>query len=105
MSFVIRKNNSFHLGKSSGNSLVVQQLGLHVLTAKGPGSMPGQGTNILHDAWCSQKKKEKMLNSVHVCVCTCVCMNTYACGRWKGIPGRKNCRHKGKELVWLQPAV
>ena len=53
----------------------------------------------------AKKKKEKMLNSVHVCVCTCVCMHTYACGRWKGIPGRKNCRHKGKELVWLQPAV
>ena len=29
-----------------GNSLVVQWLGLCVFTAKGPGSIPGQGTKI-----------------------------------------------------------
>ena len=34
-----------------GNSLVVQWLGLHASTARGPGSIPGQGTKIhkLHD--------------------------------------------------------
>ena len=30
----------------------VQWLGLHALTAKGPGSIPGQGTRILQDKWC-----------------------------------------------------
>ena len=78
MSFVIRKNNSFHLGKSSGNSLVVQQLGLHVLTAKGPGSIPGQGTNILHDAWCSQKKKGKNVKQC-ACVCVYMCVHAHLC--------------------------
>ena len=29
-----------------GNSLVVQCLGLHTFTAKGVGSIPGQGTKI-----------------------------------------------------------
>ena len=32
------------------NSLVVQWLGLHILTAEGPGSIPGQGTKILQAA-------------------------------------------------------
>ena len=44
----------------TGNSLVVQWLGLHTLTAEGPSSIPGQGTKIpqvvLHD---QKKKKEK----------------------------------------------
>ena len=50
-------------------------------------------------------KKQKRLNSVHVCECACVSMHNYACGRWKGIPGRRDCRHTGKKLVWLPPAV
>ena len=32
----------------SGSSLVVQALGLHALNAGGPGSIPGQGTEIPH---------------------------------------------------------
>ena len=32
--------------KDQGNSLVVQWLGLCALTAKGPGSIPGWGTEI-----------------------------------------------------------
>ena len=35
-----------------GNSLAVQWLGLHTFTAKGPGSIPGQGTKIPHPACC-----------------------------------------------------
>ena len=43
-----------------GNSLVVQWLGPNALTARGPGSIHGQGTKILQTARCSHKKK-KML--------------------------------------------
>ena len=38
-----------------GNCLVVQWLGLHVLTAKDVGSIPSWGTKILQITWCSQK--------------------------------------------------
>ena len=34
------------LNQNIRNSLVVQWLGLHVFTAKGMGSIPGQGTKI-----------------------------------------------------------
>ena len=34
--------------KIQRNPLVVQRLGLYALTAKGPSSIPGQGTEILH---------------------------------------------------------
>ena len=37
-----------------GNSLVVQWLGLHSLTAKDVGSIPSQGTKILQITWYSQ---------------------------------------------------
>ena len=40
-----------------GNSLAVQWLGLCVLTAKGQGLIPGQGTKIPQAAWSGQKKK------------------------------------------------
>ena len=33
------------------NSLVVQWLGLHAFTAKGVGSVPGQGTKIPQATW------------------------------------------------------
>ena len=38
---------------------VVQQLGLCASTAKGSGSIPGQGTKIPQAGWRDQKKKEK----------------------------------------------
>ena len=38
-----------------GTSLVVQWLGLHIFTAKGPGSVPGQGTKIPQAMWHGQK--------------------------------------------------
>ena len=38
-----------------GNSLAVQWLGLHALTAQGPDSIPGQGTKIPQAARHSQK--------------------------------------------------
>ena len=31
----------------------------HTFTAGDVGSIPGRGTKILHDAWCSQEKKGK----------------------------------------------
>ena len=38
------------------DSLAVQRLGLQALTAKGPGSIPGQGTKIPQAMWSGQKK-------------------------------------------------
>jgi len=37
---------------------VGQWLGLQALMAEGPGSIPGQETNIPQAAWHSQKKKK-----------------------------------------------
>ena len=45
------------------NSLVVQSLGLCAFTAKGPGSIPGQGTKMSQARQCSQKKEKKKWNS------------------------------------------
>ena len=41
-----------------GNSLAVQWLGLSASSAGGTASIPGWETNILHAAWCGQKKKK-----------------------------------------------
>ena len=41
-----------------GNSLEVQWLGLHVLTAEVSGSIPGQGTKIPQAAWHGQKTQK-----------------------------------------------
>ena len=40
---------------SPGNSLVVQWVGLCILTTEGSGSIPGWGTNIPQVAWHGQK--------------------------------------------------
>ena len=40
-----------------GESLVVWRLRLCALTAEGPGSMSGQGTNIPQAIWCGLKEK------------------------------------------------
>ena len=45
-----------------GYSLAVQWLGLQALTAKGAGSIPGQGTKILQATQPGQKKKKKRLD-------------------------------------------
>ena len=42
-----------------GNSLAGQWLGLHPSTARGTGSIPGQGTKILHTAHPGKKKKKE----------------------------------------------
>ena len=42
-----------------GTSLVVQWLRVRASNAEGVGSIPGQGNEILHAAFCSQKKKRK----------------------------------------------
>ena len=44
-------------------SLVVQWLRLCASTTGGLGSIPGQGTKILHATSCNQKKKKKKQNS------------------------------------------
>ena len=49
------------LNTERGNSLVVQKLGLHVLTAEGLGSIPGQGTKI-PQAVGKKKKGETPIN-------------------------------------------
>ena len=41
-----------------GTSLVVQWLRICTSTAGGIGSIPGQGTKILHAMQCSEKKKK-----------------------------------------------
>ena len=41
------------------NSLAVQRLGLLAFTARGPGSVPGQGTKISQAAQCDQKQTNK----------------------------------------------
>ena len=46
------KKNTF------GNSLVVQWLGLHALTAEGLGSIPAQGTKIPQATWSGQNKNK-----------------------------------------------
>ena len=43
------------LKKASGTSLVVQWFGFHTATVGDIGSIPGQGTKILHATWHSQK--------------------------------------------------
>ena len=48
----------------TGTSLVVQGLRLPGSTAGGVGSIPGQGTEILHGTCCSQKKKKKDKNEL-----------------------------------------
>ena len=49
------------------SSLVVQQLGVCISIAGGTGSIPGQGTKILHAAQSSPKKNKKQIK-IPVCV-------------------------------------
>ena len=58
-SFLIKSRTfTFSLkGSTLGNSLAVQWLGLHALTAEGPGSIPGWGTKIPQAVQCDQKNK------------------------------------------------
>ena len=44
-----------------GNSLVIQWLGFHVSTAKGPGSIAGWGTGIPQAARSGQKKRSNLV--------------------------------------------
>lgn len=48
----------------SGTSLAGRWLGLHAFTARVVGSVPGQGTRILHVALLGQKKKKRILDSI-----------------------------------------
>ena len=53
----------------TGNSLVVQRLGLCTFNAEGLGSILGQGTKILHAAWCSKKEKRTKENPrIEACI-------------------------------------
>ena len=42
-----------------GNSLIVQWLGLHSLTARGPGLIPGHGTKIPHHSIAKKRNTPK----------------------------------------------
>ena len=46
------------------NSLAVQWLGLQALTAKGQGSIPGQGTKIPQATGCDQNQNENKNNTL-----------------------------------------
>ena len=48
-----------YLKEQCGNSPAIQWLGLHASTAGDTGSMPGQGTKILHVMQRGQKGKTK----------------------------------------------
>ena len=52
-------NNPFKI-QTTGNSLVVQWLGLSALTAMGLGLIPGQGTKIPQASSVAKKKKKKI---------------------------------------------
>ena len=57
-------SNEFIKKLHPGTSLEVQWLRLQACNAGGPGSIPGQGTKILHTStktWCSQINKNKYL--------------------------------------------
>ena len=63
-SFTKQKQTHRHRKQIYGNSLAVQWLGLHASTAKGTGSIPGQGTKIPQAVWCSQKTERKKENKL-----------------------------------------
>ena len=46
---------------------MVQWLGLCAVTAEVPGSIPGQGTMIIQDMRCGQKKKKKNPGIIIIC--------------------------------------
>ena len=49
--------SSYFKKSPPGNSLAVQWLRLHIFTAEGPGSTPGQGTTVPQAVRCGQKKR------------------------------------------------
>ena len=56
-----------------GDFLTVQWLGLHTSTAAGTGSIPGQGTKILHAARCGTKKNKDTHTHTHTHTHLCTC--------------------------------
>ena len=60
--------------------MAVQWLGLRALTVKDLGSIPVQGTKILHAARCSQKKKKKKLSLGNVSGC-CLFQLLWLCNK------------------------
>ena len=69
LSFIIKNLFFFSLSKlgminkqkkkECWTSLVVQWLRLYAPTAEGMGSIPGQGTKVLHATWYRQKKQKE----------------------------------------------
>ena len=57
-------NGIRHRSERSGTSLAVQWLRLCTSSAGGAGSIPGQGTRILHAAWYGQKRKTEKKKKV-----------------------------------------
>ena len=58
--------------------MAVQRLGLWAFTAKGMGSIPGQGSEILQAMWHGKEKSEKLHGVTHY-VCS-----TGRGHRWEG---------------------
>ena len=54
-----------HKHMHAGNSLAVQWLGHRASTVGGTGSIPGQGTKILHAVQCGQNKTKHMHAHLH----------------------------------------
>ena len=54
-----KKTNPLEKKRLGGNSLAVQWLELHAFVAKGPHSIPGQGTKIPQVVGNGQKKQSK----------------------------------------------
>ena len=44
--------------KNKRNSMIVQRLGLHTVTAEDDGAIPGRGTKILQASWHGHQKKK-----------------------------------------------
>ena len=59
-----------------GTSLAFQWLRLCASTAGGAGSIPGQGSKILHASWCSPKERERRVWE---------CINTWADWVWQDL--------------------
>ena len=77
-SFSQRGEKMFWPGISQENSLVVLKIGLHVPTARGTGSIPGQGTKNLYAMWHGQKNNIK-IKSHHVCACSIASVMSTLC--------------------------
>ena len=67
------------------NALATQRSGLHAATAGGTGSIPVQGTRILHATQHGQKKKKEACASLYTPTPICAspwCCSDFSSGPW-----------------------